>query len=543
VAGDTRTLTIKWVGDTSSVEKSAKKAGGALGKVGTIAAGAFTGTALLQGAEQLGHFLEGSTQKAIEDSKAQTTLAKTMKNTVGARQDQIDATEDFIAKTQKATGVLDDDLRPAFSTLLRGSRSVGQAQKDLNLALDIQAGTGKPLASITQALAKGYLGSTGALGKLGIKTSQLEVVQGKQKKTALTMTQIMKEANKTFGGQAAAAADTSAGKMKRLSTQWEDMQEQIGFKLLPALTLVADFLLNTLPQAVGVVVTWFQVNWPKISAAIAPVVTIIRAHILAMVAVIKGVILVLQGVIQFVRGVFTGQWGQAWGGIKKIFEGIVIAILGILRGMWTQFVTIITTGGKLALAAFVAVMSWIGNTIQTMIGRAVSDIAGLGARIASALWGGIQTALGAAVSFGARIGSAIYNAVKGAVSGLANVLAGVIRSAINAVLSVWNSIDFGIHIKSYGIGKLRTPGLDINDLIPDVPLLASGGITRGSGLAFLHPLEAVVPLGRNGPGGNNYTINVAVGPATAPAAVGAAVVGAIRAYEARNGASWRGGKP
>src|SRR5215471_15321502 len=118
-----RTLTVKYKGDTSSLEKSTTKAtktvggfGKAFGKVGSIAAGVFTGQAMLQGAEQVGKFLEDATKKAMEDQQSQALLAKTMRNVTGAHKEQIDAVEKLIDRLSNASGVAREDLRPAFST-------------------------------------------------------------------------------------------------------------------------------------------------------------------------------------------------------------------------------------------------------------------------------------------------------------------------------------------------------------------------------------------------------------------------------------------
>src|SRR5262245_55416812 len=110
----TRTLSVKWVGDTSSLEKSAgqaeKKVGGfgkALGGIGGIAAGAFGGAALLSAGSQAIDFLGDATQAAIEDEKAQKSLAKTLQNTLGATQDQVKGAEDWISKQGKVLGFTD----------------------------------------------------------------------------------------------------------------------------------------------------------------------------------------------------------------------------------------------------------------------------------------------------------------------------------------------------------------------------------------------------------------------------------------------------
>jgi hypothetical protein len=587
--GNTRTLTIKWVGDTSSVEKSAKKTSGALGKVGQIAAGYLTGSAVQAGAQKLVGFLEDSTKAAMDDQKSQAILAQTMRNTVGAHKEQIAAVETYIGKVADATGVTKDKLRPAYQTLLRGTHNVTQANSALRLAMDVSAGSGKDLGAVSLAMTKAFMGNAGGLGRLGIKVKQVipdtkalataqrgqktaleslaeaikkhgansdqarkaqekyklatdKVTEAhkKTKKEALTTQAVMKSLAQTFGGDEAKAADTSAGKMARLNERFHEVKVSVGNELLPVLLVVEDWLLNKLPKAIGVAVQWFQKEWPKIYDAIRPFVAFIKQTVTNVTLIVKGLILFFQGFIQFIRAVFTGQWGKAWQGIEKMFSGFVGIIKGLLKELWDNLVLQIRTAGKLLLAAFVAVWSWVINSVETMISRTVSDFAALPGKIGSALWGALGSLLSTAASFGSSVGSSIWGGITGALKGIGSALAGVIKGALNAVLRVWNDLDIGLHIKSYGIGPLKTPAIDINDLIPDVPLLGTGGITIGSGLAYLHPLEAVVPLGAGGGiGGNTYNINVAVAPGGSPADTGKAVVTAIRAYELRNGHSWR----
>ncbi len=105
---------------------------------------------------------------AIEDEKAQKSLAITLKNTTKATDAQVKSVEDYIDKTARATGVADDQLRPSLDRLVRSTQDVTKAQKLQQLALDIAAGTGKDLATVTEALGKAYDGNLGALKRIGV---------------------------------------------------------------------------------------------------------------------------------------------------------------------------------------------------------------------------------------------------------------------------------------------------------------------------------------------------------------------------------------
>ena len=124
--------------------------------VGAVGAAAF----------QAGEALLGMAKGAAEDQAEQVALAKALKNTVGATSSQIAAVEDYIDVTQRATGIADSRLRPAFSRLVRSTKDVEKAQKLLNLSLDVAAITGRPLEAVANAVSRSYDGQNAALGRL-----------------------------------------------------------------------------------------------------------------------------------------------------------------------------------------------------------------------------------------------------------------------------------------------------------------------------------------------------------------------------------------
>ena len=59
------------------------------------------------------------------------------------------------------------------------------------------------------------------------------------------------------------------------------------------------------------------------------IVTAIETAFNIVATVLEGFLTVADGVITFVTGVFTGNWSQAWEGVKKIFTGIFDTIKGV----------------------------------------------------------------------------------------------------------------------------------------------------------------------------------------------------------------------
>ena len=174
---------------------------------------------------------------AIEDSAAQAQLAKTLQNVVGATDAQISATEKSISSMAMATGVADDQLRPALASLVLGTQDLATANDALTLALDVSAGTGADLTTVSDALSKAYGGNYKALRQL---SPQLYTMI----KDGASLDEVMAELSRTFGGSAAVAANTAEGKFKRLNIALGEAAEAIGNALLPVIDAVLPYLIS-----------------------------------------------------------------------------------------------------------------------------------------------------------------------------------------------------------------------------------------------------------------------------------------------------------
>jgi hypothetical protein len=236
-----RTLKLSILGDVDNLNKSLKTAtkdvdtfGDKISKTGKMIGTAFVAAAAAAGAYAVKIGIEG-VKAAIEDEKAQTQLALALENATGATTAQIAATEQSILKMSLATGVADDQLRPALGRLVRSTGDTEKAQQLLAQALDISAATGKPLETVAAALSKGFDGNTAALGKLGIGLSAAEL-------KTMTFTEVQGKLTDLFGGAAAANAETYSGRIARMQVAFNEAKETIGFALLPILQKLIDFV-------------------------------------------------------------------------------------------------------------------------------------------------------------------------------------------------------------------------------------------------------------------------------------------------------------
>ena len=167
-----------------------------------------------------------ATKAAVQDQAAQKALARQIQRSTKATDEQIAANEDWISTQGKLLGVTDDELRPALAGLVRVTKSIPKAQQAASLAMNISAAKGISLESATKALERAYGGNLNALAKIAPELKGL-IREG------ATAEQVFGELNKKFGGEAAAAAETTQGKFKRLTVALDETKESIGASLLP----------------------------------------------------------------------------------------------------------------------------------------------------------------------------------------------------------------------------------------------------------------------------------------------------------------------
>jgi large-conductance mechanosensitive channel len=203
-------------------------------KAGAIASKAFLPAVAAMGALTVAAGY--SIKAAVEDEAAQAQLARALVNVTNATDAQIASVEKQISAMQMATGVADEELRPAFAQLLRGTNDIAKATDALSLAMDISAGTSQDLGSVSDALSKAFGGNFKALRNLSPEVYSMI-------KDGASLDEVMAALSDTFGGSAATAAGTAQGQFKRLNVALDEAKESIGKALLPAITAVLPYLI------------------------------------------------------------------------------------------------------------------------------------------------------------------------------------------------------------------------------------------------------------------------------------------------------------
>jgi phage-related protein len=252
---------------------------------------------------------------------------------------------------------------------------------------------------------------------------------------------------------------------------------QQGFEQLkPVLEAWGQFLIAVF-QRIGTTIQGLAPVWQAFASVVSFVMPLIQNQVAAALRII-------QGIIQVFTAVVSGNWSSAWNGIKNVFSGIWDGIRGI-----------VTFGVQAIKNSLGGVVTWVNDK-----------------------FGGIGAAISAPFSAG-----------------------------FGAIKSAWNST-----IGGRSITMPDLPGLPGRGQTFRFPTLHNGGIVPGRRgaevMANLQAGEMVLSLAQvdamrnaralTAGGGTviNVTVNAGVGN---PAEIGRTVVDTIKAYEARNGVSWR----
>lgn len=229
-----KTLTIFLAADVSKLNRQLKSAqndlnifsngiGGVAGKLSNLMGPALIGAAAAAGAFAVKLGVDG-VKAAIDDEAALAKLTTTLDNVgLAHRTDEIDS---YIDALEQSIGYL-GDLRPQYDRLIRSTRDTAEANRALEIALDVAAGTGRDLDSVVQALGRAFDGNTAGLSRLGagidaatLATKDMDLITG--------------QLAETFGGQAKTQAATLQGQMQQLQRATEQVTEAFGQGLLAA---------------------------------------------------------------------------------------------------------------------------------------------------------------------------------------------------------------------------------------------------------------------------------------------------------------------
>jgi len=259
---------------------------------------------------------------AIEDQAAQAALARQIKASTKATDKQIEAVEDYISSLGQSVAIADDEARPALQALVVATKNVTKAQDLLNLAIDISAATGKDLATVSDALAKGYAGNMKGLQALSPELKAMV-------KDGASLEQVLATLKTNFGGAGEAAANTASGGMKKLGIAFDETKESIGEAFLP--------IMLKLQPVLEKFAAWAEKN-PSLLAAVIAGMGILAVSILAVNAamLLNPAVAITAGIIAL--GVAVVAAYKKFEGFRTVVRVVVNSILGYVETMVNGFI-------------------------------------------------------------------------------------------------------------------------------------------------------------------------------------------------------------
>jgi hypothetical protein len=221
---------------TAKLMKSVKSLAGGLG--------------IAFGTKAVINFGKQAVKAFAEDEAAALRLSNAVDN-LGIGFANVDITK-FIADLERSAGIADDILRPAFQGLLTTTGSLVQSQKLLNDAITISRASGVDLATVSQDLAKGYVGITKGLAKYNTGLTKAEL-------SSKSFNEILGTLLKQSAGAADDYLGTTAYSMDVLSVATSNASEIIGGGLIDAFAAVgggseasdAAYVIETIATAIA----------------------------------------------------------------------------------------------------------------------------------------------------------------------------------------------------------------------------------------------------------------------------------------------------
>lgn len=366
----------------------------------------------------VGAGLAMAAKAAAEDEAAASQLSVALKNNAKATDAQVKSVEGWISKQTLATGIADDQLRPALARLTMSTKDIGEAQKMTSLAMEISTAKHLDLTTVSNALAKANDGQFNALKKLGITlgdqtTAAAEAVkvqkslnkaqqeaalalqehgpkskeyakalakvdeqQAKLNATTKTGTDWMGELGTQFKGALSADAKTAEGQMRRLTTSLNETKEELGYALLPIMKDLVGLLRESLVPMLQSAVKWFTSLSPEtqrlilgmgaLAAAIGPVLSVTGRLTQGVGTLITG-LSNAPAAFAAVKSGATALWGVLAANPFLAIAAVVAVVAVLVITHWDTVKAKLSAIWGVITTTATAAWEWVKNTVETVM--------------------------------------------------------------------------------------------------------------------------------------------------------------------------------
>ena len=171
-------------------------------------------------------------------------------------------------------------------------------------------------------------------------------------------------------------------------------------------------------------------------------------------SVLETVLDVLVGLLDVFIGTFTGDWGQAWRGVKEIFAGVWDGIKGVLSAAFTAIKDLTNvmlgwfgTNWKTVWNAIKTFFSEIWNAMKTTVTTVMNAIKA----VIQTGWSAVKATITTVMNAIKSVISTIWNAIKSAISTVVNAIKSNVTGTWNTIKSTITSIMNGMKSTITGV--------------------------------------------------------------------------------------------
>lgn len=258
----------------------------------------------------------------------------------------------------------------------------------------------------------------------------------------------------------------------KFSEVYEGTIQPLINKIIGLIGKVADLLKTLWENILQPLIAWIVKHiMPVIEPILEGVGTVLMDLLDTAFKVVDGIITALSGIIDFLTGVFSGDWGLAWEGIKEIFSGVLDAISGIVVGVVSTIGDYISGALKTLGRVIKFDMDAIKMTISTIWNAIYDSLTNLWNSLkgdASNIFEGIGHSISDVWQSVLDKTKEIWNGIWGAVENTIGKIASGVESMVNDVIGGINGLIKAIN------GVLEKVGISISS-IPEINLTSRGG--------------------------------------------------------------------
>lgn len=487
-----------------------------------------------------------------EQAEAQQVGAQTvavLKSTGGAAGVTRKSVEALSAAIGEKAALDDEAVQSGANLLLTFTNvqnQVGRGNDIFDRAVkttaDVSRAFGKdmPAASIMMGKAlNDPIAGVSALSRVGIQFTDQQKDQIKAMvesgDTLGAQKKILKELEKQVGGSAAAYGKTLPGAVDRTKNAFNNLMEDLGEKVAPAVSLVADGLTSLLsgkgfggglgetlkPVTSAIVTVWNDLHpvlkqigdaftdtfsgsdmkalgkdvkaiMVVIGAAVKLAGSVMKRQLEGMAQAFRGVLLVIRGVVRVIGGILRGDWSEAWKGAKDIVRGALNLVIGMLKNVTAPIREAISRLFDPLTTIFRNAWNAAKTVVRTMVGSILDYVRSRVAAAKSAV-----TAVGRAMSSGINIIRDIPGKVRDVIGSAVDVVRGAADSMASAGASIGSALISGVMD-----GISATSGL-IADIGSSIASWINSNTVFGDTVK-IGPVSATIPaLAMGGPVGPN----------------------------------------